>query len=79
MDYLKRLLKKLGNRGHLHTFRHTFVSLAATRGIAEATIRAWVGHIDRQTLEHYLHVASRDSHAAMERLEASLQVHRLRS
>jgi integrase len=76
LDYLKRLLKTLGLRGHLHTFRHTFVSMAATRGIEQATIRAWVGHIDRETLEYYMHIASRDSQSAMQRLEASIQERR---
>jgi len=45
-DYLKRLLKKLGLPGHLPTFRHTFISLALTRGVPEATVRKWVGHVD---------------------------------
>jgi integrase len=72
LDYLQRQLKKLNLRGHLHTFRHTFISLAITRGIDVATIRKWVGHVDRETLDFYTHIASHDSHAAMRRLEASI-------
>jgi hypothetical protein len=43
----------------LHTFRHTFVSLALTRGIDPATVRKWVRHIDRQTLDFHTHIAAR--------------------
>jgi integrase len=76
LDYLKRLLKKLRLPGHLHTFRHKFVSLALTRGTDLATVRNWAGHIDRQTIELYTHIANADSHAAMRRLEASIQQRR---
>jgi integrase len=79
MDYLKRLLTKLKLPGHLHTFRHTFVSLALTRGTDVATVRSWVGHIDRETLDYYPHIATSDSHAAMARLGASIHERRLRS
>jgi integrase len=72
LDYLQRRLKELGLKGHLHTFRHTFISLAVVRGVDTATIRAWVGHVDRATLDYYTHIANDDSHAAMSRLEASI-------
>jgi integrase len=72
LDYLKRLLKKLGLPGHLHTFRHTFISLALTRGTPEATVREWVGHVDDEMIRRYTHIASQESHGAMQRLEASV-------
>jgi len=72
LDYLKRLLKKLGLPGHLHTFRHTFISLALTRGVPEATVREWVGHVDDEMIRRYTHIASQESHGAMQRLEASV-------
>jgi site-specific recombinase XerD len=65
---LKRVLKQLGWRGHLHTFRHAFISRALTNGIAEAVVRAWVGHVDADVIRLYTHIADADSQAAMRRL-----------
>jgi integrase/recombinase XerC len=79
LDFLKRILQKLRLSGHLHTFRHTFISLALTRGVAEATVRSWVGHVDAEILRRYTHIASQESHAAMARLGASIQERRSRS
>jgi integrase len=79
LDYLQRQLKKLDLPGHLHTFRHTFISLALTRGTPEATVRRWVGPVDAATIRRYTHIASQESHAAMQRLEESIKERRLRS
>ena len=68
LESIKRPLKKLGLKGHLHTFRHSFISRAIVAGIPEAIIRKWVGHVDHKTLQHYTHIADRESQAAMERL-----------
>jgi integrase len=76
LDYLKRQLKELGLRGHLHTFRHTFISLAITRGIAESTVRLWAGHVDAETIRRYVHIADQESHGAMKRLEESIKARR---
>jgi integrase len=65
---LKRLLKPLGLRGHLHTFRHSFISFAAYEGIPERVLRKWVGHVDQRILDHYFHLADPQSHDAMRRL-----------
>ena len=65
---LKRVLKKLGISGHLHTFRHSFISRALTTGIPESVVRSWVGHVDRAILDLYTHIASADSQSAMQRL-----------
>ncbi|MEX0702933.1 MAG: site-specific integrase [Planctomycetales bacterium] len=65
---LKRVLTKLGLKGHLHTFRHSFISRALLAGIPEAVVREWVGHVDRDILKLYTHVANRDSQSAMRRL-----------
>ena len=71
LESLKRTLKKLGLKGHLHTFRHSFISRAIVQGIPEAIIRKWVGHVDHKTLQHYTHIADRESQAAMQRLNRS--------
>jgi integrase len=67
---LKRDLKKLGLRGHLHTFRHAFISRALTSGIPEAVVRSWVGHVDAGVIRLYTHIADQDSQAAMRRLSS---------
>lgn len=68
LESLKRTLKKLGLPGHLHTFRHSFISRAIVAGIPEAIIRSWVGHVDRRTLQHYTHIADQESRSAMQKL-----------
>jgi integrase len=69
---LKRVLRGLGLAGHLHTFRHAFISRSLTAGIPEAVVREWVGHVDRDILRLYTHIASVDSQAAMRRLTDEL-------
>ena len=70
LSYLKRRLAKLGLEGKLHSFRHTFISLALIDGVAEAVLREWVGHVDADILGHYTHIASDASRAAMQRLDS---------
>ena len=79
LDYLKKKLKELGLPGHLHTFRHTFISLALTRGVPESIVRSWVGHVDERIIRRYTHIASRQSQDAMRGLEESVQARRTRS
>jgi integrase len=70
---LKRVLKRLGLPGHLHTFRHSFISAALMGGTPEAVVREWVGHVDRDILRLYTHVANAASQAAMKALDAKSQ------
>lgn len=65
---LKRVLKKLALPGHVHTFRHSFISHALTQGIPEAIVRQWVGHVDDEVIKLYTHIADESSQAAMQRL-----------
>ena len=58
---LKKTLESLGLDGHLHTFRHTFVSQAIARGVPVPVVRQWVGHIDPQVTEMYTHMTNKDS------------------
>lgn len=76
LQYLKRVLKKLGLKGHVHTFRHTFVSLALTRGVALPVVREWVGHLDPETIRRYTHIGSEVSQAAMLKFEQSIMQRR---
>jgi len=71
LQYLKRVLRRLGLPGHLHTFRHSFISHALTKGTPEAIVRQWVGHVDAEILRWYAHIADSASHDAMRRLAES--------
>jgi len=71
LQYVKRLLRPLGLTGHLHTFRHSFISHAAIRGVSERVLRTWIGHVDREILDWYFHLADEQSQAAMRRLSGS--------
>lgn len=73
LQYLKRVLKRLGLRGHLHTFRHSFISFAAYEGISERVLRKWIGHVDQQILDWYFHLSDPDSQAAMDRLSQATE------
>lgn len=73
LQYLKRVLKGLGLAGHLHTFRHSFISFAAYEGISEQVLRRWIGHVDRDVLDWYFHLADSASQAAMDRLSRAAE------
>jgi integrase len=68
LAHLKTVLKKVGLTGHLHTFRHSFISHALTSGVPEAIVRDWVGHVDAEILKVYTHVASKQSRRAMDEI-----------
>ena len=67
---LKRVTKRLGLPGHIHTFRHTFISGAAMQNVPEAVIRKWVGHIDPAILRYYTHISDTSGQREMQRLAA---------
>ena len=71
LAYLKCVLKQLELPGHLHTFRHSFISHALTSGVPEAIVQQWVGHVDREVLKLYTHIADSASRDAMRRLAGS--------
>jgi len=67
LQALKRVLKPLQLEGHLHTFRHTFISQALMRNVPEATVRKLVGHVDEDILRSYTHVSNDAMRIAIER------------
>lgn len=69
---LKRTLAKLNLNGHLHTFRHSYISRAIFNGVPEAVVRSWVGHVDDETIRLYTHIASQQSQQAMQNLHRKL-------
>lgn len=73
LSHLKSLLRKLGLKGHVHTFRHSFISHALIRGVPEALVRQWVGHVDSTTIRNYTHIADKESHSQMDQLFPDLK------
>ena len=68
LEYLKRVLKKLGLVGHVHTFRHSHISHAIARGVSIPVLRGWIGHVDPKTLEIYTHLSDQTAQEAMRAL-----------
>lgn len=66
---LKRLLKRLNIKGHLHTFRHAFISHALSKGVPEAVVRSIVGHVDEKIIRFYTHIADQRSQQAIRSIE----------
>ena len=58
---LKQVLSMLGIEGKPHTFRHAFISRCLTKGIEEAVVRSWVGHVDAEIMRLYTHISSKVS------------------
>lgn len=70
LQCLKRIVASMGLKGHLHTFRHTFISQALSRGVPEAVVRDWVGHVDPSILKLYTHISRATSTDYMDRFTA---------
>lgn len=68
LEHLKRVLKRLGLTGKLHTFRHSFISHAIVNGVPPAVVRSWVGHVDDRILARYTHIADEQSNSRMRTL-----------
>ncbi len=69
LEYLQRQLRRLGLKGHLHTFRHSFASNAIASGIPADIVRGILGHVDRLMLEHYTHISSQTAQQAMKKMD----------
>ncbi|WP_298864403.1 site-specific integrase [uncultured Gimesia sp.] len=69
LEYLKRVLKPLGLKGHLHTYRHAFISHAISAGIPAEVVRGMIGHVDDDILKLYTHIADNRKQSAIERFE----------
>lgn len=71
LDYLKRVLKKLGLKGHVHTFRHAHISAAIAKGVPIPILRAWVGQVDPAMLALYTHIDDQTAQEAMRSMTAT--------
>ena len=74
---LKRITKRLDLPGHVHTFRHTFISLALSVGVPEAVVRKWVRHVDPEILKHDTHIHDTAGQAEMRRITQTGHQHHL--
>ena len=63
--HLKKALARLGLPGHLHTFRHSFISYWLLQRTPEVIVRKWVGHVDSEIIKLYTHVIDEDSQRYM--------------
>jgi integrase len=70
LERLKKVLLRLGIKGHLHTFRHFFISYCADRGVPLFQLMKWVGHADVSTVMHYYALHDAESMNTMRRLSA---------
>jgi integrase len=68
LAHLKKVLRTLGLAGHLHTFRHSFISHALISGAHETFVRDWVWHVDPEIMKIYTHIADKQSRSAMDQI-----------
>ncbi|NOZ20115.1 MAG: site-specific integrase [Planctomycetes bacterium] len=74
LSRLKTILKRLDiPEGHLHTFRHYFISMCATGGTSPTTIMEWVGHGSLDMVLRYFHLSHDESQEAMSRLTQAIE------
>ena len=68
LEKLKKILKRLEIEGHLHTFRHFFISHCANNGVPAFQLIKWVGHADVSTVMNYYALEDEASLWTMEKL-----------
>ena len=60
--------------GRLHSFRHFFCSLCASRGVAQQVVMRWLGHRESKMVEHYFHLHDEEARRQMRRIVLSNDV-----
>jgi len=66
----RKLTQAAGLKGlRFHDLRHTAVTKLAEAGVAEATLKALVGHVSVRMLEHYSHIRVQAKRDAVQLLE----------
>lgn len=54
--------------GRLHSFRHLFCSLSASRGVPQQTVMTWLGHRDSKMVAHYFTLYDDEARRQMARV-----------
>ena len=60
--------RQRGLEGTNHKFRHSFCTIAVLSGVNFFTLRRWVGHIDKEGLKIYVHIADEQAQVTMRQL-----------
>jgi site-specific recombinase XerD len=68
LERFKRLLKRLGLKGKLHTLRHFFISHCANNGVPPFQLIKWIGHTSLSTVMQYYSLQDEESIQTMQRL-----------
>ena len=66
--YLKPRLIKLGIKGSVHTFRHTYASLLIEAGVGLRELKELMGHSKIETTMQYAHLYPHRLHEQVNRL-----------
>jgi integrase len=67
----RQLMAKCGMKGfRFHDLRHTFRTLGAEAGVPLEVMMVQLGHMDRETSLHYVHIQQRAHQRATELIEA---------
>lgn len=67
-SYWRKLVKKAGLKGTIHTLRHTFGAHLASAGVSIYVIRDLMGHASVETTSIYAHLAPEALGDAVEKL-----------
>jgi len=55
--------------GRLHSFRHFFCSLCASRGVPQRMVMRWLGHRESRMVEHYYHLHDEEARRQVSRIK----------
>jgi integrase len=64
----RKIMKRTGIKGSLHTLRHTFASQCAMKGIDPRVLMQWLGHSNMETMQIYTHLTPEHLDLGIERL-----------
>ena len=67
---LKPVLRNLGLKGHIHSFRHSRISILQQAGVHGDLIKAWVGHSSLITTAGYTHFPESFRKDTVDKLES---------
>lgn len=66
--YYRKITRRLGMRGSIHTLRHSFGSHCAMNGVDARVLQKWMGHAKLETTEVYSHLSPEHLDKGIEKL-----------